>query len=122
MAYSPPPRWEHGLRNASAARFNVYSADIVYLYPLLDGIYPALYPMGTGEECQFLNLFRWLWYQTRTGEVSSIKDPSGTQPDVTLPSNESGLIAFDLATVSWLTPGQWYRVTGCAFAMEDSEP
>ncbi len=123
MPYSVPPRWNHGDTNVSAARMNIYSDDLNALYALLEPFHRAAYPVPSTATAVIAHRWRWLWYQTTTGGyTSSIKDPSGVSPDVTLPSNEGSLAVFDLADVAWLTPGQFYNVTGVAFAIEDWEP
>ena len=121
MAWTISPRWAHGDTNVSAARMNILSDNEAFLFGALQGMHTALKPMGTGEEAQFVNVWRWLHYQTRAGEQGSIKDPSNINPDVQLNSSESAMAVYDLANVDWLTQGQAYRATGLSFAAEDFE-
>ena len=120
MAYSTPTRFSHGDQTVSAANFNVFSDDLTVLKAALVGENWAVGDTATGVALSFVNLWRWLWYKARPSTTVVLSDPSGTGSDVTLGSDSSQMVAYDLANVSWLTPGQVYIVTGAQFAAEDS--
>jgi len=127
MAYLPPPRWSHGGVNVSAARMNILSDDETDLNSRLGGdehhavgkfeLPPT--PVVLVEPVAFVHLWRWLWYMTIVGETATISDPSGANPDTTLPDSDTVMVVYDLADVSWLTQGQVYELTGCQYGCED---
>ena len=119
MAWSTAPTWTHGGVDVSAARLNIISDNLNFLYTALVGDHSAILDMTTGDDAGFIHQWRWLHYITRTGEQGSVKATG--QTDVQLESSESVMAVFDLADVSWLTQGMAYRVTGCKYAAEDWE-
>lgn len=70
---------------------------------------------GSGSRWIFRRRFRWLLYDS-TGQI---EDLSGVNDPVNLPDGElPGAVIKDLDAIDWLRPGMLYRVTGCAWAME----
>jgi hypothetical protein len=119
MAYAPPPTFAHGGVNVSAANLNIIRDDLLYLYAAMGDENFVIRAMSGIETLYFVNVWRWLWYQTRTGEPATISGGAGA--DVTLPESVGAMAAYDLTNVEWLIPGQTYRVTGVMFAAEDKD-
>ncbi len=70
---------------------------------------------GPGSRWIFRRRFRWLLYDS----AGQLEDLSGQNEPINLPDGETpGAVVKDLDTVPWLRPGMLYRVTGCAWAME----
>ena len=70
-----------------------------------------------GSDFTFIHTQRWLHY-TSSG---AIEDLAGLEDAVSL-SNDSTYNFYDLDTVSWLSYGSLYRVTGVDVCFEDYEP
>jgi len=128
MLYSVPPRFAHGGTNVSAANFNIFSDDLNALFVSLVSFHPAIgkaelppTPAVLVKPVVFVNVWRWLWYQSITGETATIEDPSGVGASVNLPDSDSAMVVYDLANVAWLTQGMVYQVIGCQFSGEDFE-
>jgi hypothetical protein len=70
---------------------------------------------GSGSRWIFRHCFRWLLYDSS----GQLEDLSGANDPVPLPDGEvPGAVVKDLSTIGWLSPEMLYRVTGCAWAME----
>lgn len=128
MAYQVPPRFGHGDRTASAANLNKYSDSLNALYAASGGVHSAIgkaelppTPVVLYPPLSFLNVWRWLWYMSKTGETATISDPAGVGDDVTLTDSDSAMAVYDLSGVSWLVTGGVYNLTGCQYACEDWE-
>lgn len=126
MAWTNPPSWSHGGIDVSAARLNIISDDLLFLYAQMIGDHQAIgkfelppTPVVLVEPVAFVHLWRWLWYMTIVGETATISDPSGANPDTTLTSSDTVMVVYDMADVDWLTPGQVYELAGCQYAAED---
>ena len=117
MAYSVHPRWSHGDVTVSAARLQIYSDDLDALNAILAGDHFAI---QTSAFFSFINIWRWLHYMTASGKTGTIVDPSGVNADVSLTDSTSSMAVYDLSNVSWLVQGQAYKLTGMAYAAEDS--
>ena len=119
MAYSTPTRFSHGDQTVSGANFQIFSDDLTELKATLAGENRAIRD-AAGAELAFMNLWRWSWYKAMAGKNVTLSDPSGVGSDVTLGSAASPMVAYDLADVSWLSPGQAYTLGDAQFAAEDS--
>jgi hypothetical protein len=133
MAYEVPTRWTHG-SFPEAAGLNKYTNSLEALYASLvaGGSMAARARRATTDEGQtgesapgfhmFVHHNRWLHYRTVSGETGTIVDIAGIQDDVALPEATTGMTPYDLWSLSWLSLGQLYKVTGCVFAVEDQDP
>lgn len=111
------------LTKPTAAQLNAIGDDQV----ALDAIYPGVQTQQLAEESTvsgtawgFVRVHRWLLYNS-TGELV---DASGDNDATALPDPDdpSEIGVLDLDTVTWLAPGMFYRVTGCAVAWEQATP
>ncbi len=121
MAYANPPRWGHGDRTVSAARMQIYSDDLTALYAAMVADHTAIRQTEASDTLAFVNLWRWLHYQSASDETATLSDPAGVGEDVTLGDSESAMASYDLSQVAWLTTGQVYTLTGVVYASEDWE-
>lgn len=111
------------LTRPTAAQLNAIgdsqaALDAVYLGTAVER--GAVEVVGSGSAFGFLHQHRWLLYNS-TGELV---DTTGANDPVALsdPAVATEVGQLDLNTVKWLTVGRYYRVTGCAWAMERQEP
>ena len=122
--YAVPPTWAHGDQTVSAANMNKYEDAIAFLQAALGDENHAVRDNdpameGGGVDLYIVNAWRWLHYQNNVDEAAKIQDISGANPDSSLTESETSMAVYDLGNVSWLTPGQVYRVVGCKYAVED---
>ncbi len=124
MAYTVPQRINHG-DFPTAANLNILGGDISYLYGLIEPVFnPVVMKLVQTdakwqEVYRFTHLFRWLHYRTASGTTGTLGDPSGSNPDVTLPDTSGAWDVYDLSDVSWLSQGQVYTVSSVEYAAED---
>lgn len=117
MAYVAPPNFAHG-DYPTADNLNILSEDLDAIAVGLDNVNWATAELPA-DGATFVNVYRWLHYQTTPDETGTIIDPSGIGASQSLPSSDSAIAVFDLADVPWLLPSRVYTLTGCTFALED---
>jgi hypothetical protein len=120
MAYSVPPTFAHG-DYPSAANLNVLSANLTALSTILTSINLAAPVINVTRGGVFINVYRWLHYQSLDGQSVAIVDPTGIGNSQTLPESVTSVTTYDLSGVSWLIPGRQYILTGCKYGFEDWE-
>lgn len=124
MAYEVPPVWAHG-DVPTAALMATYSNSLNAIKAILDETPKnPVAPVYMGEDeddgdWQIVHINRYLIYDDEA-TIQSLVDSANT---ASLPKPEAGTKGvYDLDTISWLVYGQPYRVTGCAWIIEDWEP
>jgi len=99
---------------------NIFSDDLTILNAILVGENWAVKGGESGTTFSFINLWRYLWFQALSSGTVVLSDPSGVGSNVTLGSDDTQMSVYDLSSISWLTSGQVYEVTGAKYAVEDS--
>lgn len=121
MAYAVPPRWSHG-DTISVANMNKYSDALNALKTQIDAMNKiiALNQTTVGYTSFLWHQQDWLYYKSASGETATIVDLSGANDDTTLADSTAAVASYDLRSVSWLTHGTLYKVTGVDFVAEDT--
>lgn len=109
--------WVHGDK-PTAAQINAFKTD-------LDAAHTALGDYAWNVGCKtvsesvfhFVHARRYLHF----GSSGALVDVFGNYDDVSLSSGADGWGTLDLDTVSWLSYGTFYKVTGVSWAIEDGE-
>ena len=123
MAFAAPPQFAHG-DQVTAANMNKIADNLDAAYAKL-GDAARQYATFTDREhgpyaanreesgLYFFHRFRYLAFRG----TGVIEDPAGIEDDVAL-QDEDQFTFYDLDTVSWMTYGVHYRVSGTTFALE----
>lgn len=122
MAYQVPEQWSHG-EYPTAAKINKYKDGLDATHALLGDarIHPAVQLNQAGDvilSYHLIHRHRWLIYRG----AGNIDDPANVGEAVALSAADGGgWTSYDLAQVSWLTPGRLYEVEGVVGCFEDYE-
>lgn len=126
MAYSAPPTFAHG-DYPTAANMTKLSDGLTAIYSAINSGKSVTFLVKSkdttlsyfSDSSPFyvaVHVHRWLFY-TGEGTLTNI-----AQTETTSLSDSGGTNVYDLDSVSWLTYGMAYRITGVDFALEDWEP
>lgn len=126
-AYAVPPRWEHG-DFVGATDMAKYSTGQTALYerlgatvrtPCIQIIAEKGHNATPWEDSviYFTHRKRFLIFRSS----GLLHDPAGLEDDISL-ADEDTYTTYDLETVSWLTYGTQYYVSGVDFAWECDVP
>lgn len=131
MAYAVPRQWTHG-DTVSHTNMQKYSDSLNAIYAKrgdakLNLAVPSTYEHWDptnfeGSFLTFVHKKRYLWFKSTGSIVDPVReaDPAGLagEDDVGLTENFTNYGVYDLESVSWLTYGSIYYVTGVTAAYE----
>lgn len=120
MAYAAITPFAHG-QQLAAAPLTQLADNLDAIHAILEDVqkfYPAAAVVSgePNDQHYFIHRYRWLWFK----DTGAIVDPAGAGASVNVSGDTPTRV--DLRTVSWLTQGKLYQVTGCTWAMETRTP
>lgn len=131
MAYAVPKQWAHG-DTVSHTNMQKYSDSLNAIYALCGDapVNPAVLwsyehfdaTNFEGSFYTFVHRHRYLWFKSTGAIVDPVReaDPAGVagEDDTGLTENQTNYGIYDLESISWLTYGALYYVTGTSAAWE----
>ena len=116
--YTPPKQWVP-TEVPTAALMNLYSNAQNEINTRM-GTYafnPAIGYIVEDNFAVFCHRHQWLHFR----EAGALTDMNGAN-SVSLSAAANTYAMYNLDTISWMTPGVFYRVSGCVMAAELSQP
>jgi hypothetical protein len=98
-----------------ASELNKFSTSLNAIHTIMgdSAVNLATIQAGSGSHFTIIHTMRYLWFRS----TGLLVDPAGIEDSISL-SDPDRPTKYDLDTVTWLTYGATYYVTGCAWCAE----